>query len=137
MRSDSVPNLSITKRCSHNISLGSPGIHRSYHRRHHFYHYSPRQSNASCRSASSNDYRLLQSELMKLHREALSIDNSNDVNNKCNSITVINIHSTDTQDYIAKSDIAKKHILSRQKPVDKDENCFSSIDSFEMKRYIK
>lgn len=133
-RSGSVPNLAISARTLQPVASGSPVIRRcsANHHRHHG-HRSTRNTivgGGRTSKGSIESSRLLHPGMLQFHRQAVSFDEEGP--KRMNETTpsgymAVEVHESDAgtrariKERSKRSDTAKRHVLSRQNPIEKIE----------------
>lgn len=127
-RSGSVPNLASSS--SQNISKiqSSKPITISPILKSHMRHHNSRNSNTVINRGTREKYpgTYLHPSMLQYHRQALSVDESGPFYAKHLNIrdgmeTNFDFDGSRNRDKTKRSDTARKHVLSRQKPIEKDE----------------
>lgn len=133
-RSGSVPNLSEKARITSPLlrPLGSPNNRRtSRHHHNHHHHHNQRHHSSMVQRTS-----YLHPGLLRYYRHAISVDETSPLRRQLNDSThgsqcsvtfdptpeIIDIAPVHKKRHTKRSDTARRHTLSRQKPIEKEEH---------------
>lgn len=137
-RSGSVPNLSEKARITSPLLLrpsGSPN-NRRISRHHHNHHHHNHRHHGSMVQRTSRENSYLHPGLLRYHRHAISVDETSPLRRQFNDSThgsqcsvtfdptpeIIDIAPVHKKRHPKRSDTARRHTLSRQKPIEKEEH---------------